>query len=166
MFVSTCNNSSGFRLLLILISFFYLTSCTNFTDDSEFQLLDGEVKSLSDYRGQWLLVNFWAEWCKPCLEEVPELNELHEKKDAHNLALLAFSYEPVANEQLIAAKDKYAIEYPMVATNPQPKVPFKRPNKLPAMIIISPDGDLLGPIYGKQNLDSVISAINKLKQTL
>ncbi|WP_144393438.1 TlpA family protein disulfide reductase [Pleionea sediminis] len=166
MFLHNSNNRTGLRLLLIFIGFFSLFSCNGRQDDSRFQLLDGDEKQVSDYQGRWLLVNFWAEWCKPCLEEVPELNALHRRKEEFNWDLLAFSYEPVNNEQLNQAITKYGIEYPMVATMPQPVVPFERPSKLPAMLIISPDGDVLGPLYGKQDLESVVAAINEIKQRL
>ena len=43
----------------------------------------GGVPRLEDLRGQWVLVNYWAQWCKPCIEEIPELNQLDsERTDA------------------------------------------------------------------------------------
>ena len=39
--------------------------------------MQGETHHLSDYRGKWVLVNFWATWCPPCLSEIPELSRLH-----------------------------------------------------------------------------------------
>lgn len=141
--------------------FLSLISCQR--DDSSFQLLDGQEFQLSDYHGKWLLVNFWAEWCGPCLEEVPELNHVYEQRGAGNWELLAFSYDKVTNEQLLTAKSRFNIKYPMVATTPEPKVPFKRPTKLPALIVVSPQGEIFGPYYGRQDYDSVQQIIEQLK---
>ncbi len=57
--------------------------------DFELQSLDGEAVSLSDFRGQPVLLNFWATWCGPCVGEMPLLQEIHEEWEAKGLALLA-----------------------------------------------------------------------------
>ena len=57
-------------ILFVLI----LSACSR----PEFHLIDGSPVKLDDYQGKWKVINYWAEWCKPCLEEVPELNNFHE----------------------------------------------------------------------------------------
>lgn len=152
-------------MCLIFFAFLSIQGCDRTVDDSQFYLLNGEQKRLSDYSDGWLLINFWAEWCKPCLEEVPELNEVYHAEAELGASLLAFSYDPVDNEQLAAAKDKFNIQYPIVATDPSPVVPFKRPAKLPAMLFISPQGKVFGPLYGKQDIQTIRKTIKQIKQT-
>jgi len=57
-------------------------ACFSVGHAAEFLLEDiqGKTHRLADYRGKWVLVNFWATWCSPCLSEIPELISLH---DAH-----------------------------------------------------------------------------------
>ncbi len=57
----------------------------NFT----FKDLDGKTRSLSDYRGQVVLVNFWATWCPPCRREMPSLERLHQKLQGQPFIILA-----------------------------------------------------------------------------
>ena len=56
----------------ILLALLPLAGCQN----HEFEKSDGTVLQWESLRGHWVLVNYWAEWCKPCLEEIPELNSI------------------------------------------------------------------------------------------
>ncbi|MGF1594114.1 MAG: TlpA disulfide reductase family protein [Kiloniellaceae bacterium] len=56
-----------------------------------FQTLEGETVALDDFRGQVVLVNFWATWCAPCIEEMPSLERLHQALEDEGFAVLAVS---------------------------------------------------------------------------
>jgi len=56
-----------------------------------FQTLGGEVATLADFRGQVVLVNFWATWCAPCVREMPSLQRLHQELADEGLTVLAVS---------------------------------------------------------------------------
>ncbi|MGY0692703.1 peroxiredoxin family protein [Virgibacillus sp. FSP13] len=58
-----------------------------FAPDFELKTLDGETVRLSDYKGERVLVNFWATWCPPCRAEIPDLQKLYDKKDVTILAV-------------------------------------------------------------------------------
>ncbi len=128
-------------------------------DSSQFETISGQKQQLSDYSGKWVLMNFWAEWCRPCLEEIPILNELNQRQSSLNLAVFGVSYDKISNDEIVNIIAKYDIQYPILATDPQPLLPFKLPNKLPASILIQPNGIILGPFYGKSALEDVIKQI-------
>ncbi|MBI5041729.1 MAG: TlpA family protein disulfide reductase, partial [Gammaproteobacteria bacterium] len=56
----------------------------------DFSLPDvqGKQRNLSEFRGQWVVVNFWATWCPPCLEEIPDLVLFHERHQAKDAMVL------------------------------------------------------------------------------
>jgi len=151
-----------------LICLFQLTSCQ---DTSDFYLLDQVVskkqpvgKQLADYHGKWLVINFWAEWCAPCLKEIPELNLLHRQRESLNLEIIGVSYDPLENHKIMQLVQKWAIEYPIMATDPIPYLPFPLPNSLPGNYIINPDGELVAKLKGEQTFESLSKLLITLKK--
>ncbi|MGF1629043.1 MAG: TlpA disulfide reductase family protein [Kiloniellaceae bacterium] len=58
-----------------------------------FETLQGEPVTLADFEGQVVLVNFWATWCAPCVEEMPSLERLHQALVGEGFAVLAVSQD-------------------------------------------------------------------------
>lgn len=118
----------------------------------------GRNHQLAHYRGQWLVLNFWAPWCPPCLEEMPELEtfyDTHGKKQASVIGV-AVRYESVESVQRMV--DDMLISYPIVL-GPQQKNRLPEAEVLPTTYIYGPDGRLMftkrGPVT-KQWLESLI----------
>ncbi|WP_019376326.1 TlpA disulfide reductase family protein [Virgibacillus halodenitrificans] len=59
----------------------------NIAPDFELNTLNGEVVKLSDFRGQRVMLNFWATWCPPCRAEMPDMEKFHKNKDVKILAV-------------------------------------------------------------------------------
>ena len=150
------------KQICVFVCVFVLIGCEK---SAQFELIDGQPVRLEDYRGRWLLINFWADWCRPCLEEIPHLNQLYQQRQQLGLELIAFSFDRVDNNSLLKTRERWQIQYPMAATDPVPQVPFSLPSKLPATVFISPEGEIIGPVYGKQDLESVVALMNKYAQS-
>lgn len=150
--------SKTLKKLIFVLFLIILQSCEQQTG---FTLLSGDKKRLSDYQDQWLLVNFWAEWCPPCLKEIPELNALQDS----GVAVVAVSYDKLSNSELRAQKEKYGIRYAVVATEPMPYLPMAKPQGLPANYLFTPSGEMIGPLLGKQDKNSIMELINKIEAT-
>ncbi|MFT5451674.1 MAG: thiol-disulfide isomerase/thioredoxin [Enterobacterales bacterium] len=146
--------------IMCLIIILLLNSCSK---EAEFYYVDGREGSLSDFNGQWLLINYWAEWCKPCLEEVPELNEFYSQY-ATEYSMLAVSFDIVANEELLEQIKKYDMHYPMLASIPTPRLGIDMPAALPANYIRSPEGQIFGPLLGPQTVETLLSAFSKAEK--
>ena len=150
-----------FKLIVLCFTLAFSQACSQKDD---FFLLDGTGHDLTEYRGQWLIINFWAEWCAPCREEIPELNKLFGNRSALNLTILGISYDPLENKEIGRIAELWGIDYPIVASIPMPVFPFKLPKSLPGNYIFNPDGELVMRLSGKQSVQSLTKLLNLLKK--
>lgn len=110
--------------------------------------LNSQPVKLADYRGRWVIVNFWASWCSPCLLEMPELQDFYEK-NRERATVIGVNFEDRAANDVRVFTDRLAITFPIAlsAGNPVPGFELKG---LPTTFFISPDGELvdshLGPV--------------------
>lgn len=122
--------------------------------------LNGELVALSDYRGQWVILNYWATWCAPCRKEIPELSELHQQRE--DITVLGIAYEDIDEAMFKEFLDDFYVSYPiLVADVYQPPEPFGAPRVLPTTIILDPTGRsvkaFLGPVT-RQDLEAFVDA--------
>ncbi|MBL8134855.1 MAG: TlpA family protein disulfide reductase [Anaerolineae bacterium] len=83
------------------------------TPDFVGRMLNGETVQLSDYRGQVVLVNFWATWCPPCRAEMPSIQEAYQRYHEDGFTVLAINNsEPVA--QIVPFVDALSLDFPVV----------------------------------------------------
>lgn len=149
-----------FRSRIFFLLILGLLGCS---PNGEFVLLNGQKQSIDDYSGQWLVINFWADWCAPCREEVPELNLLSVLGNKLNTKVLGISYDPLANKKMREVVEQMNIKYPVIASEPTPILPFSLPKTLPTNYIINPNGELVDSLIGKQTLLSIKTALEKAK---
>lgn len=137
-------------VLLMLVTF--STSAASETDEPvNFtlpQLGGGEI-ALSDYRGGWVVVNYWATWCAPCRKEMPELSQLHDERD--DITVLGLAFEDTDDESFETFLAEFHASYPILRVDVyQPPEPFGAPKVLPTTIILDPEGravkTFLGPV--------------------
>jgi len=75
----------------------------------------GKTHTLSKYKGKWVLINFWATWCPPCLKEIPDLSKLSQERN--DLVIIGIAMEYDRTEDVMQFAEKMKIPYPIILGN-------------------------------------------------
>ena len=123
--------------------------------------LDGASYDLAEKRGRWVVVNFWATWCKPCIKEMPELDAFDAARE--DVEVLGLAYEEIEPADMRAFLAKRPVKYPIAIVDTyDPPADFPTPRGLPMTYLIAPDGRVakrfLGPITGQNLADAIVAA--------
>lgn len=141
-----------------------LLLCVVFASQAEGVLQDttGHKTKVSDLKGKWVLVNYWADWCGTCVEEIPQLNVFNKHRHA-DVAFFAVNYDSPSTERLNHYIKKLRIHYPVLVKNPAKQLKLGRFSVLPVTFIINPDGKVVDKIYSAQTSQSLNQALDKAK---
>ena len=122
--------------------------------------VDGKTFDLADQRGKWTVVNFWATWCGPCLQEMPELSALDAMRE--HIVVIGLAYEDTTVEEMRAFLQKRPVVYPIALLDVyNPPADFETPRGLPMTVLVGPDGKVAKTITGPvtaHDLEAAISA--------
>jgi thiol-disulfide isomerase/thioredoxin len=122
--------------------------------DFTLQQLGGDAVSASDFRGQWVVVNYWATWCAPCRKEMPELSELHTERD--DMIVLGLAYEDIDDSDFEAFLEEIPVSFPILKVDVyQPPEPFGAPKVLPTTIILDREGRAIKAFLGPVTRESI-----------
>ena len=128
----------------------------------ELELADGTGTSWSAWEGQWLVINYWAEWCAPCRKEIPELNRLHAETD---VVVLGVNFDGLQNPALSRLIEEMNVEFPVLTTDPRLRWDLPLPTVLPSTLVINPDGELHDVLVGPQTYESLAHAVELSVET-
>lgn len=97
---------------------------------------------------KWIVLNYWAEWCAPCREEIPELNLLSQRSD--DIIVYALNFDDVQGDALLQQAQELGIQFPLLAADPGEQLGWARPTVLPTTLILSPQGREVTRLIGPQ----------------
>jgi thiol-disulfide isomerase/thioredoxin len=118
---------------------------------------NGTPQALSQWKGKILVVNFWATWCPPCIEEIPELVELQHELATHNVQIIGIGIDSASNISEFSAKHK--IDYPLYVSGMSGTELSKQfgnqSGGLPFTVLVTPDGQVKKTYLGRLKMEQL-----------
>ena len=125
---------------------------------------DGKLQALKQWQGKIIVLNFWATWCPPCREEMPELSTLNEKYQNKNVIFLGVSTDDLDLVKEFSKETK--VSYPLLAADMAGNdLAFSLGNNqdvLPYTVIIKADGTVAKTYFGRLSMPQLEETLNKL----
>ena len=143
--------------MLILLSIYTAAYAGN-----SFMLKDttGKKHTLSQYKGKWVIVNYWATWCPPCLEEVPDLVALYDSRKNIDVMIIGVAMDYQNAKEVTSYADDMLISYPIVLGDDEVMKQIGFSDVLPTSYIYNPRGELIKTKHGlvtKQYLEAIMA---------
>ena len=144
-------------LLLLTLPF------SGYAADFSLEDMQGKTHHLVDYRGKWVLVNFWATWCPPCLSEIPELSSLHNAHKDSDLVVIGIAMDSGSTRKVANFAEAHGISYPIVLGNRKIAAQIGELEVLPTSYLYAPNGEQASYQVGEVTRESVETYIKNKK---
>ena len=145
-----------------IITFFcliLLVGCQN----NDIEVLNGSDTSTEKMQGKWIVVNYWADWCAPCIKEIPELVEFAEENT--DILVYAFNFDELDSEDLAPIAKKFKVDIPSLISHPREIWGIETPPAVPATFFINPQGVLVKSFFRPQTKDSLNEILDRLQKS-
>jgi peroxiredoxin len=126
--------------------------------------LNGAQVSLADYRGRPVLINFWASWCPPCREEMPELQQVYAAQGQDGLAILAVN--EITQDNVDDVREfvrEEGLTFPILLDKEQAATVAYRVGPLPTSFFVTPEGKIQLVQIGQVNQGFVESVLREMR---
>ena len=127
--------------------------------DFSLESLDGDEVRLSDFRGRWVLVNYWATWCPPCLEELPELESFYNRHKDRNAVVLGVNMEDIGLDSLRGFVEEQFLSYPILRGTAVMSGVLGPVSGLPTSYLVSPGGEVVAQQMGPVTEEAITTFI-------
>ncbi len=145
--------------IIQLFCLFILISCQR----NDIEIFNGSDTNLNKLNGNWIVINYWADWCAPCIKEIPELNEFAEENK--ELVVFTFNFDQLDEDDLKPVANRFNIKVPSLITHPRDIWGIQTPPAVPATFFINPNGELVLSLFRPQTKDELNKILFDLQKT-
>ncbi len=145
--------------IIQLFCLLILISCQR----NDIEIFNGSDTSLNKLNGNWIVINYWADWCAPCIKEIPELNEF--AKENKELLVFTFNFDQLDEDDLKPVANRFNIKVPSLITHPRDIWGIQTPPAVPATFFINPNGELVLSLFRPQTKDELNKILFDLQKT-
>lgn len=128
-------------MLFVLVPLVHAEQASGPAPDFTLKSRSGENIKLSEYRGDVVMINFWASWCAPCRQEMPLLEELYKKYSDLGFTLLAVNVEEDSSKADELLKD-IPVTFPVLFDNTNKVTKLYNVIAMPSTVIVDRDGNM------------------------
>jgi thiol-disulfide isomerase/thioredoxin len=112
---------------------------------------DNQPISFKTYRGQWVVIQYWADWCSTCVKEIEELNQLAQT----SVKVFGINVDNKTAAELNELKQSLGIQYALLQSDVGEKLQLEAVSGIPVIYALDPKGNPHGPLKGKQTKESI-----------
>lgn len=141
----------------LLLGMLVLAGCFGQQDKA-----DSAKQAVNQWRGQWLVINYWAPWCGPCHREIPQLNQLQQRLKGHKVQLVGVNFDGLEGDELAKAAKQMHIEFKVLAEDPAKALGLPRPQGLPMTYVLDTQGKLQAQLAGEQTKAGLTGLLTRL----
>lgn len=129
--------------------------------DFTLETLEGDKVSLSDYRGEKVMINFWATWCPPCRAEMPDMEEFHNNEDVQVLAVNLTETE-ASVDGVSDFAEEFELTFPILLDTDVAVANDYEVNPVPTSIFVDEEGKIGSVMLGAMNYDMMIQRLEEM----
>lgn len=122
--------------------------------------IQGRKIAMDNLKGKWVMINYWASWCQPCVDEIQEFNRFY-RIEKDRVALFAVNYEGLSVPQQRTLIKQHRIGYPSLQKDPRHALDLGDIRGVPVTFVFNPRGEFLTALYGSQTLDTLREIISR-----
>ena len=148
------------RMLMVILVSLMLAGCSEDYGVDQY----GRKVTAEQLEGQWLLINYWAQWCGPCRGEIVELNKLAQQSGAQSVTVLGVNFDQLQGAELSKASTALGINYRVLAQDPAARWQLPRSEVLPVTYIIDAQGQLRERLLGEQTAAGLTLRLAQLQK--
>jgi thiol-disulfide isomerase/thioredoxin len=143
--------------IIPLLCIFILFGCQK----NDIDVFNGKDTSFEKLKGKWVIVNYWADWCAPCIKELPELFEFAEENN--EVLVYVFNFDELDAEDLAPVAQRFNLKLPSLISHPREIWGIETPPAVPATFFINPEGVVVESLFRPQTKDTLNNVLASIK---